>query len=140
MNKGIIVWKGDLGSPPNNFAKTTIEGVTDDIALATLAAALLNHSDCVVARRSFNSVTGVPGGSPGVSANVDNKCTVYMQDPATLHTVSLEIPAVKAASMEIVDNAEFERMTAAALAAIVSAVNTATGKSLIGLYGKANKK
>jgi hypothetical protein len=140
MNKGIIVWKGDLGSPPNNFAKSTIEGVTDDAALSALATALLAHSDCVVARRSFNAVTGVTTTAPGVSANVDNKCTVFMQDPSTLHTISLEIPAVKAASMEVVDNAEFERMTAAALALVVAAVNTATGKSLTGLYGKANKK
>lgn len=140
MNKGVIVWKGDLGSPPNNYSKSTVEGVLTEAALTTLATALAAHSTAVVARTSYNALTVVTSAAPGVSANVDEKCTVFMQDPSNLHLVSIDIPAILAASMESIDNTQFKRMKAAALAEVVAAINTATGRGLAALYGKANTR
>jgi hypothetical protein len=136
VNKGVIVWRGDLGSPPNNFSKTTIEGVSDDAALATLAGVMSAHSDCNPARRSFNAVTAMTNEAPGVSANVDEKGLIYFQDPTNLHTLSTELPAPKSTSREEIAGTKFERLTETCLSDIVTAINTATGNSYTALYGK----
>ncbi|MGD9131973.1 MAG: hypothetical protein PVH73_10445, partial [Candidatus Bathyarchaeota archaeon] len=57
----------------------------------------------------------------------------YFRDPTTLSVHSFTLPAPPAADCE--DTSEGERVTAAALAAVVGAINTATGKSYAALYG-----
>lgn len=125
--KGVIVWRGDTGRPENNYSTSRVEGVTDDTALNTLITALLSHTDCNAAKRSFNSVTAMTDSAPGASATVDRKAVLYMRNPTNLHVVKIELPAPASASTEFGD--KYEKLTSAAEAAILAAINTATGAS-----------
>lgn len=132
-SKGVIVWRGDKGKPRGHYSKTTIGSVTDDAALNTLITALASHTDCNSAKRSFLSNTGMTDALPGANVNVDKKGIVYFRHPTTLKVHSVTLPGITAASTELVD--EGERMTPAAVAAIVTAINTATGIAYSPLYG-----
>jgi hypothetical protein len=139
-NKGVITFRGDLGNPPNNYSRTMIEGVTDAAALATLVSALETHTLCNVAKTSFNAIVAGTDAAPGASANVDNKGTIFMRDPTNLHLVKVSLPAPVDADFEEISGSLGERYTAAALTAIVTAINTATGNSYTALYGTRTQK
>ena len=136
-DKGVIVWRGDFGNPESHYAKSVITGVTDDAALSTLITALLAYSDCNAAKRSLLTTTKMTDAVPVADANVDYRGVVYMQD-TDLSIHKIEIPAMVSTAVE--DTPQGERVTAAALAAIVAAINTATGKTYTGLYGKVIQK
>jgi hypothetical protein len=132
-SKGVVVFRGDSGAPENHYSKAQISDVTDDTALATLATSLAALSDANVAKRSFVELTIVTDAAPGADANVDKKAVAYFRDPTTLHVHSVTIPAIKDTAWE--NTNEGDRLTAASMTAIVSAINTATGKSYTSLYG-----
>ena len=126
-SKGVIIWRGDTGRPENNYASSRLEGVTDDSALTTLITALLSYTDCNAARRSFNNVTNMTDSAPGANATVDRKAVLYMRNPTNLHTVKIELPAPVSSACEF--GAKYEKLTSAAEAAILAAINTACGTS-----------
>lgn len=132
--KGVIMWQGDYGKPEANIVKGIYREVTDAAALDTLATALLAHTDCNVYAKHYNSVTETGSSAPGVDANVDEKAQIVLKDSSNGKIIKFLIPAPVAADFELVGQGE--RMTSVALTAIVSALNTATGKTYIGLYGK----
>lgn len=132
-DKGVIIWRGDLGNPETHYSKSQITDVTDATALNTLATALGAYSDCNIAKKSFSSMVLGTDSAPGANANVDRKAIVYMRDGTSLKVHSVTIPAPKSTATEETDQGE--RVTATALAGIVAAINTATGKSYTGLYG-----
>jgi hypothetical protein len=137
VNKGVIIFRGDAGRPQNHYSKSTIEYPTDDTTLATFCTSFAAHTEANIARRSFNTVTQMTDSAPGTGVNMDNRCVLYMRDPATMHIVSFEYPAPVAADWITV--AEGDRLTSVALNAIVADINTMTGKSYSGLYGKVIK-
>ena len=132
VTKGVAIWRGDLGNPETHYSKSMIAEVTDDAALATLVTALAALTDCNAAKRSFISNTSLTDSAPGASANVDRKAVCYFRDSTTLRVHSITLPAPKSSISEEGDN---ERVTAAAMTTIVTAINTATGKSYTPLYG-----
>jgi hypothetical protein len=132
------IWRGDYGNPESHYSKSQIAGVTDDTALNTLLTALAALTDCNLAKRSFISNTLVTDTAPGASANVDRKAVAYFRHPTTLKTHSVTIPAPKSSACEMTDQGE--RLTSAAMATIVSAINTATGLSYTALYGVVTQK
>lgn len=131
--KACIIWRGDLGNPKNNYSKSLVDSVTDDTALGTLVTALAAYTDCNSAKRSFLTITGMTDSAPSADANVDRKGIVYFRHPTTLKVHSITIPAPKSTATEDTDLGE--RMTSAAVSAIVSAINTATGVSYTALHG-----
>lgn len=131
--KGVIIWRGDSGNPKSHYSKSQIASVTDDAALSTLITALDALTLCNDAKRSFVSNTLLTDSAPGASANVDRKAIAYFRHPTTLKVHSLTIPAPVASACENTDNGE--RLTAAAMSTIVSAINTATGITYTALYG-----
>lgn len=131
--KGIVIWRGDLGSPESHYSKSQISDVTDDTALATLVTTLTAYTLCNAAKRSFVTLTLGTDEEPGADANVDRKAICYMRDATTLKVHSITLPAPVDTAVE--DTAEGERVTDAAMTAIVDAINSATGKSYSPLYG-----
>jgi hypothetical protein len=131
--KGLLVWRGDFGSPEGHYAKSGVADVSDDAALAVLQTALAAYSDCNAAKRSYFTQTLGTDALPAADANVDQRAICYFRDPTTLKVHSVTIPAPKSTAIE--DKPEGVRVTAAALTAIVAAINTATGKSYTALYG-----
>lgn len=133
MAKGTLTFKGDIGSPPNHYSKSIIQEVTDETALATLGTALAAHSTCNLAKTSLSASAIVNDTFPANGSNIDKKAIYYFRDPSDLSVHSITLPAPPAADWEEKD--EGDRVTAAALASVVTAINTATGKSYTGLYG-----
>lgn len=129
--KGTIVWRGDAGRPNNHYSISRIEGVTDDTALATLITALAAYSDCNVAKRIFNSITGMTDSEPGTDANVKVKALFTMRNPTNLHVVKYEFPAPKFTAIELGE--EGNKLTAAVEAGILAAINTACATSYTAL-------
>lgn len=131
--KGAITWRGDTGNPPSHYSKSLIDSVTDDAALATLITALDALTDCNDAKRTFLTSTLLTDSAPAAGANVDRKAIAYFRHPTTLKTHSVTIPAPVDSACEDTDDGE--RLTSAAMATIVAAINTATGISYTALYG-----
>ena len=136
--KGVIVWQGDYGQPESHLSKGSFRDVTDAAALDTLATALLAYTDCNVYAKHFNSITETGSAAPGVDANVDEKAMIVMKDSADGSVAKFLIPAPVSTMFEMQDQGD--RVTAVALAAIVAAVNAATGKTYVGMYGKKLQK
>jgi hypothetical protein len=136
--KGVLVWRGDFGSPEGHYGKSVVADVTTDEALATLQTALAAYSDCNKAKRSFSTQTIGTDTLPGADANVDLRAVCYFRDPTTLKTHSVTIPAPKSTMIE--DKPEGQRVTSAAMTAIVGAINTATGKTYSAMYGVIEQK
>lgn len=136
--KGTIIFKGDIGAPEGHYGKGQIVGVSDAAALTVFAAFMIDHSDCNVAKESFVSAVLGTDLAPGLSANVDRRATVYFRDPTDLTTHSFSYPAPAAADVE--DKPQGERLTDVAVAAIVAAINLATGKSYTPQYGIVTQK
>jgi hypothetical protein len=131
--KGVLIFRGDTGNPRSHYSKTQIEGVSDDTALGTLATALAAYSDANMAKRSFVSNTIGTDVAPVADANVDYKGIAYFRDSSDLSVHSITIPAIKSSAVIVKD--EGDRITDAAMTAIVAAIATATGKTLTPLYG-----
>lgn len=134
VQKGIIVFRGTRGSPQSNKVKCSIFGPTDATALGTLAATLATHSKCNAASRSFVDQADIDTSIPASPANTDIKGVVYFRDPDTLRTHSITIPDPVDADVDETQD-EGDRLTDTAVSAIVTAINTATGKSYTPLYG-----
>ena len=137
-NKGVIVWQGDYGQPESHLSKGVFRDVTDAAALDTLATALLAYTDCNVYAKHFNTVTETGSAAPGVDANVDEKAMIVMKDSADGKVIKFLIPAPVSTMFEI--QGQGDRVTDVALAAIVAAINTATGNTYVGMYGKKLQK
>lgn len=136
--RGIIVYKGDYGSPESNLSKGTFKDVLDSAKLDTLATALIAFSDAVVAAKHFNSVTEVTTTPPGADANVDLKAMIVLKDTGDGSVIKFLIPAPKASLYEATEQGD--RVTDANMATITAAVNAATGKTFTPLYGKIIQK
>jgi hypothetical protein len=132
-NQGILVFRGDYGSPPNDYKKSRISDVTDDVALAGLATSLQGLTDCNICKRVFHTITRITSARPGVGANVDKVGIAYFQHPTTLRTHSFTLPGIK--DENIIAKPEGDRMTEAALSTIVSGIATATGVNYTALHG-----
>lgn len=130
---GIVTWRGDAGRPESHLGRSRIRNVTDDTALATLVTTLLTHTDCNAASRSLVESTEINNTAPGVDANVDQKGIVFFKDSAdgSVHRISL--PAPVSTDYELLDVGL--RYTSTAGTAIITAINTATGKTFTFLYG-----
>jgi len=138
--KGIIMWRGDMGNPTTHYSKSTFPDVTAVAAVDTLGTALAAFSDANVAKVSFIESDAVTDAAPGAvpAANVDEKAICYFRDTTTLKVHSCTIPAVKSTAVE--ETPEGDRVTAAAMTTIVAAIATATGATLVPLYGVVIKK
>ena len=132
--KGVIIWQGDAGKPEAHLSKGLFREITDAAALDTFATAMLAHTDCNVYSKHFNSITETGDAAPGASANVDVKGMVVVKDSADGSIHKFMIPAPAAADYELVGQGT--RMTALAISTSVGLLNTATGKTYVGLYGK----
>jgi hypothetical protein len=137
-SKGVIIFRGDSGTPKSNYAKTIIDGVTDDAALLSLQTVIAGHTKANIAKRAFSTLTTVVDDEPGAGALVDRKAVCYFKDTTTLHTISLTISAPADASCEVVDDGE--RVTDAAMEALRGALANATGRTLTALYGNVIQK
>jgi hypothetical protein len=133
MNKAVIIWRGRFGGQDNHYGKTLIRDVTADAALVTLIGVLDGLTSANVAKRSFNAVNEVLDEAPATGGDMDAKLVIVMKDTATDLPTKLSIPAPLDADFE--ETTQGLRLTAALLASTVTAVNTATGRTLTGLYG-----
>jgi hypothetical protein len=133
MNKGIIIFRGDYGNPESHYSKSQVAGVTDTAALDALATALGAYTDCNVAKKSFVTLSLGTDSEPSADANVDKKGIAYFRDTADLSVHSVTIPAIKDTLID--DDPQGQRINGATMTAIVSAIATATGKTLVPLYG-----
>jgi hypothetical protein len=138
VNKGVVIFRGDSGTPKSNYAKTIIEGVTGDGALATLQGVIEGHTKANIAKRAFSTLTTVNDNEPGVGALVDRKAVCYFKDLSNLHVITLTISAPADASCEVIDDGE--RVTDAAMEDLRAALAAATGKTLTALYGNVIQK
>jgi len=138
INKGSIIYLGDYGVPESNKTKSVFRDVTDDAALSTLATALVAYSDAVIAGRSFSAQTDSGASPPGVDANMDVKAQITLRDSDDGRIIRFLIPSPDNAIFDAVGQGD--RVNAVTLAAIATAVSTATGKSYVGLYGKKIQK
>lgn len=139
--KGVVVWMGDWGRPESHLSKGVFRAVTDAAALTALVhktTGLGQYTDCNIYAEHFNSVIESGSGAPGVDANVDIKAQIVLKDTADGSIVKFLIPAPKSTMFEM--QGQGERVTAAVLAEIVTLMNTATGNTYIGLYGKKLQK
>lgn len=133
ITKGIFVFRGDLGSPMSHYAKTSVMSVLTDLAAETLGTFLDSQSEANLAKRAFQTITGLTDTAPGIAANVDRKAIIYFRQPTNLKVRSITIPAPVSTICE--ETPEGERITSVAMTAIVAAIATATGIPYTPLYG-----
>jgi hypothetical protein len=137
---GTIQWKGDRGNPDSkHFSRSKVKNVTDFAALEVLVTALSAFTLCNAARRSVSEWGAGTATPPGVGANIDERAIIYFQDPAG-DTHSITIPAWDETTYPLDPESEGDRIADADVAAIVSAINTATGITHVALWGKHIKK
>jgi len=134
-SKGIIVWRGDMGRPTNHYSKTQIPDANDTPAVSVLATALAAYSTANIAKYSWVQSAVVTDEKPGAtpSANVDYRAIVYFRNTTTGNVHSVTIPAFLSTAVE--ETPEGDRVTDAAMIAIVAAIATATGETLVPLHG-----
>jgi hypothetical protein len=112
-----------------------VENPIDDAAAIVFLTALDAHTDANISKRVFSNVTSMTGAAPGTGVNVDRKAVIYFRHPTTLRTHNYTVNAIVAADTEEVAGSEGERVTAAAMTAIVGDIATLTGIAFIALYG-----
>lgn len=132
-DKGILVWKGDLGSPPTHVRRSEVSFPLSQNALGTFFDALLTYTDCKRQKASIVESNQYGDPAPGADVNVDRWAKIFFRDPTTLGIHSFSLPGIKSSAVEGTNRGE--RVTLAALSAIVTAINTLTGKSYTPLYG-----
>lgn len=131
--RGIYLYWGNKGRPRSHFAEAIIENPLSMAALTTLRGVLNEYTLCNTATQTFQEKAKVDSGAPGGTVNVDKKAIIYFRHPTTLRVHHYTIPAPNPTYIELVD--EGERMTDAAVAAIVAGIATATGISYAPMYG-----
>jgi hypothetical protein len=131
LSKSTIVVSGEIG----DLARTSIVGVTDAAALATFAAAYMALSDGGLESTHFSERV-VTEGAPETGSNSDKRADCYFQDIDTGAVLSLTLVAPKSTVIEAVTGRDGgERVTAAAMATLKTALETATERDLKALYG-----
>ena len=136
MPKRLVVqYRGDLGSPPSNFAMSMIEDPTDDAAAAVFLTALEAHTEANISKRVFLETTSMTATAPGTDVNVDRKAILYFRHPTTLRTHNFTITSIAAADVEEIAGSTGERVKSSAMTAIVADIATLTGVSYTPLYG-----
>jgi hypothetical protein len=139
--KGTIVWVGDRGTSKSpHTGKSIVNDVTDKAALVTLRTALAAYVDCNAGRASVVDFDSGTGSAPGVDANVDERAIIYMKDPSDDSVKSITLPAWDVVTYPLDASSEGDRIAAADVAAITALINTATGNSYVGLWGKHIKR
>lgn len=131
MSDGIITWKGDSGKPEGHYTTTTINGVTDDTALAALATAMAAHSNANVANRIFIKINDDDDSPPGTGENVDRFAKLCFRDTDNGKKRYVKLPCPLPADCE--QTPDGERVTASAMGTFASALGVATGKTLAAL-------
>lgn len=133
MDKGVISFKGDLGHPPNQLAKTVINNAVGLSELDTFAAYLkASVSDCSLNFISWCDRDEKNEAAPGAEVNVDRIAVfVVKESEGTVHKYG--IPGPKSTIIE--DTPEGERITAAAQSAFATALSACTGLSFSELQG-----
>jgi hypothetical protein len=131
--KGVIIWRGDTGAPRTHYAKSQFTDVISDATLDVFQAAITDLSDANIAKRSFLDTNLETDSAPATDANVDVKGIAYFRDSTTLKVHSFTIPAIVSTAWEALP--EGDRLTAAAMATLVTALNVATGNTYTALYG-----
>lgn len=140
-NLGIINWIGDYGTGDQpHVTGSRIDQILGDAELVTLATGLGAYTLCNNASRSVNTSTSVNPAAPSASANVDEKGIIYMRDTVTNKTISVTIPAWDVASKPLDPTGAGDRILKADVDAITALVATATGRTLVGVWGKHIKK
>jgi hypothetical protein len=134
-DKVLVQYRGDLGDPPSNFAQSVIDNPISDAAAVTFLTALDAHTDANISKRVYSTVTSMTGAAPGSGVNIDRKAVLYFRHPTTLRTHNFTVNAIVAADTEEVVGSEGERVTTAAMTAIIGDIETLTGIAFIPLYG-----
>ena len=131
ISKTTLVFEGQFG----DLAKVVVSGVASLAAADVLAADIAGMSDGALKSRSFAD-EDLTSEVPGTGSNTDYRGIAYFQRVDTGNTVRLTIPAIKAIYVEDVPGRNNgQRMTAAAMGSINSALMVATGKVFRNLYG-----
>lgn len=139
--RGSIVWHGDRGTGKSpHTSRSTINGITSQAAMVTLATALAAYTDCNLGRHSTNDYAAGTPSAPGADVNVDERAVIYMHDSDTDSQIPLTIAGWDTVTYPLVASSEGDRINATDVAAITALVATATGKTLTGVYGKHIKK
>lgn len=135
--RGNIVWHGDrgTGSAPHT-SKSVLNGVIGLAELVTLSNGLAAYVDCNRGRASVNDFDGGTPSAPAADANTDERAIIYMKDTGTDAVVSISLPAWDTTTYPLDEGADGDRIAAADVAAITALIATATGKTLVGLWGK----
>lgn len=142
MGKGTIVFHGDRGTGKSpHTSKCVVNGVTDKTALVTLSTALSGFTSCNRGRAGFVDFDAGTPSAPGASVNVDERAVIYCKDTVDDSLVSITIPGWDTVAHPL-DSAssEGDRIAAADVAAVAAALAAATGKTLVGLWGKHIKR
>lgn len=135
--RGAIQWHGDRGTGKEpHTSKSIISGVIGKTELVTLATGLSAYTDCNRGRASVNDFDGGTPSAPGTTVNVDERAVIYMKDTVNDSIVTITIPAWDKVTNPLEEGAEGDRIAAADVSAITALVATATGKTLVGLWGK----
>lgn len=138
--KATVVFHGDRGSKTKpHTSRTVVNGVTDKAAAVALGTALGGFTTCNVGRTSVVDYDGGDPSAPGVDANIDERGTIFMKDTDNDSVVRVEIPAWDKTAHPVESQSDGDRIAKADVDAIASAVATATGKNLTGLWGKHTK-
>ena len=135
--KGTIVFHGDRGTNHSpHTSKAVVNDVTDKAALVTLADSLAGFSLCNRGRASVaDADVGTPS-APAAAANVDERAVIFFKESSEENYRSITIPAWDVVSHPLEASSEGDRIAAADVAAVVAAINTATGKSYQPGWGK----
>lgn len=137
-DRGTIVYLGDYGIPESNISKSVFGDILSAAALGVLATGLDAYTDANISAKIFHSHDTTGLSAPGANANMDVKAQIVLKDSADGTIKKFLIPA-PVSTMFVVEG-QGDRVSSVALAAIVGLVNTATGKTFVGLYGKKIQK
>ena len=135
--KAVINWHGDRGTGrAPHVSKSIINGVSSLAALQALVTDLVGYTTCNRGRASVVDVDGGTPTPPGVDANVDERAVIYLKDNTADSIIQLTIPAWDTTGHPLDSGSEGDRIATADVVAIAASVATATGKSLVGMWGK----
>lgn len=139
--KGTIVWHGDRGTGKSpHTSKSIVNGVIGLTELVTLRTALAAYVDCNAGRASAVDFDAGTPSAPGAGVNVDERAVIYMKDPSDDSVKSITLAGWDTTTYPLEASSEGDRIAAADVAAITALINTATGESYSGLWGKHVKK
>jgi hypothetical protein len=127
----VYVFSGETG----NTAKASIRAITAEAAATTFRAFLQAHSESLIVAQSYSSRIIIDG-APDAGSDSDNRLVCRLQDKATGDIVRVTIVDPNAGDMENVPGKEGGvRATAAFMALLVGAMDTATGNTYRALEG-----